>query len=121
MADYLGTNVYDKGLEYLANGNELHICSAQPANYAGLAAVDLGVKTSPTIGSPEAAVSGRKVIISAVTDGSVTGDGTAAYYALVYTTGSELLAAADLNAGQVVASGNTFTLTAITITLPAPA
>lgn len=122
MADYLHSDVMDNGLVTLTNATStvLHICSAQPANYAGIAAVTLGNKTSPSVGSPGARTpNGRKVTIAAVTTGgSVTANGTAGFFA--FADGTRLLAAGDLAATQVVTIGNTFTLAAIDVGMADP-
>ena len=86
-----------------------HICSAQPTSFANVASVTLGNKSSPSIGSPTDATSGRKVVLSQITGGSITADGTASHYAVV--DGSRLLVANALSAGQVVTNGNTFSTT----------
>lgn len=125
MVAFLSDNILDNGLQYITtNGGALHICSAQPATYTeATSTYTLGSKTSPTIGSPvDGATSGRRVIVSAITDGTVSGTGTASHYAIVKTTATtELLAAEALSASQAVTSGNPFTLTSFSITLPDPA
>lgn len=120
---YLHDDILDNGLSELADANALHICSAEPATYAeATATYTLGVKTTPTVGAPEAGdVSGRKVVISAFSDGEVTDTDTATNWALVDTVGERLLAAGDLSASQAVTDGNSFSLTAFAITFPAPA
>lgn len=118
---FLNDDVLDGALDVLidATSKVLHICSSQPADFAAVAGVSLGTKTSPTVGTKaNGDVSGRKCTISAITDGSVTGTGTASHWALV--DGSRLLAAGALGASQGVTSGNAFTLTAIDIELPDP-
>lgn len=121
---FLSDNVLDSGVAYVdTNGETLHICSGAPSSYANVAAVTLGNKATPTIGVPEdGASSGRRVIISAITDGTVTGTGTASHWALVKDSAtSELLAWQTLSSNQAVTSGNSFTLDAISITIPDPA
>lgn len=122
MPATLSNNVYDSGLGYItANGSRLDICSAQPADYAGVAAVSLGNKTSLSVGSPQDGVSsGRRVVVAAITDGSVSGTGTAGFFAITNAT-DELIVAGPLAATQAVTSGNTFTLAAFNITIPDPA
>lgn len=122
MAAYINPNVYDNGLVTLTNatGKVLHITSSQPANYAGVAGVSLGTKSGPTVGSPAARTpSGRKVTISAISDGVVSATGTASHFALV--DGSLLLAAGPLSSSQAVTNGNPFSLAAIDIGIPDPA
>jgi hypothetical protein len=116
--EFISDEVFDQGLDYAdTNGTQIDICSAAPANYAGLAAVTLGNKTGLNTGVTEAgATDGRRVIVPAITDGSVTGTGTATHWAL--TDGSSILVATGpLSSSQAVTSGNTFTLDAISITI----
>lgn len=124
MAGYLNDRVYDNGLTVLdTEANILHICSSQPADYAGIAAVTLGNKalSAGGIGAPGARTpNGRKVTVAAITDGSVTGNGTATHWAIADSGNSRLLAANTLASSQVVTSGNPFTLGAFDIGIPAP-
>tara|TARA_Y100001951_G_scaffold102557_1_gene109412 strand:- start:80 stop:454 length:375 start_codon:yes stop_codon:yes gene_type:complete len=121
---YLNDLVLDNGLSYVnANGSRLDICSQEPANYTeATSTYTLGNKTSLTAGAPENGdSSGRKSVIPAITDGSVTGTGTASHWGYSKTSATAaLLAATSLSSSQAVTSGNTFTLGAIDITIPDP-
>lgn len=120
---YLGTNVYDQGLNYLdTNGTRLDICSQEPTTYAAATSTyTLGNKTSYNVGAPAAgSPNGRAVTCPAITDGTVTATGTASHWAITNAS-NELLAAGPLSASQAVTSGNTFTLAQFTIRIPAPA
>lgn len=111
----------DALLNYIdTNGEKLHICSAEPANYAGVAGVTLGNKTSPAIAAPsDRSPNGREIVVAAISDGSVTGTGTATHWCIVKDSAtSELLAAGALASSQGVSSGNTFTLTQFAIGVP---
>lgn len=116
---FLNDNVFDSGLSYITtNGNRIDICSQEPVTYAAATSTySLGNKTSMTMGSPtNGNVDGRKVIVPAVSGGTVTGTGTATHWAL--TNNSNLLiATGSLTTSQVVTNGNTFTLDAIDITI----
>ncbi len=118
----IGDRVLDNGLTILnTEANQLDICSAEPAVYADVATYTLGNKTAPTISVPaDATAGGREVTVSAITDGSVTATGTAAFFCLTDTVNLRLLAATALSATQAVTSGNIFTLTALTIGIPDP-
>ena len=123
MAAQLHNDVYDNGLSHLpANVDELHILSQDPgvATFANIASYTLGNKSNPTIGSPVDHTTGRKVTVSSISDGSVTGTGTASHFALVDSVNSEILATQALSSGQAVTSGNTFTLTELYVAFPAP-
>jgi hypothetical protein len=123
MANVVGDYVLDNGLTVIDTlADVIHIVSADPANYAGVAAVSLGNKAfapgaasgSPAAGSPN----GRKISTTAFTDGDVTGDGTATGWAIVDSVNARLLANGDLDAPEVVTTGNTFGLPSFDITLP---
>lgn len=121
---YLNDTVLDNGLQYIVdNGVRLDVCSQEPANYTeATSTYTLGNKagltpTGPANGSP----SGRAVTIPAITDGSITGTGTASHWAFSKTSATAaLLAAQSLASSQAVTNGNTFSLDAITITIPDP-
>lgn len=116
---YINDAAYDAALAYIiTNGTRLELCSAEPANYAGIAAVALGNKTSLAIGAAaNGAVSGRRVTVAAITNGSVTANGTATHWA-IHNGSNTLVASGSLSASQVVTSGNTFTNAAFDITIP---
>lgn len=112
----------DAALNYLdTNVTQLLICNALPATYAEAnGAMKLGVKASPSISTAtDDGTTGRKITISAITDGTVTASGTASHVALC--SSDTLLAAYPLNAGVAVTSGHQFTLTEHDINLPDPA
>ena len=120
----LNDRVYDNGLTVLdTEASHLYICSQEPTTYAQASSTyALGVKATPTVSAPGARTpNGRKVTVSAITDGTVSATGTATHYALVDSTNSRLLATAALSSSQAVTSGNTFTLTSFDIGIPAPA
>ena len=118
----LDNRVFDNGLTVLdTEANALHITSAEATSFANVAAVTLGNSTSLSIGAPaDRAGGGREVVVAAITDGSVTGTGTATHYAIVDTVNSRLLATSTLTASQSVTSGNTFTLSSVAIGIPDP-
>tara|TARA_B100000768_G_scaffold91864_1_gene85962 strand:+ start:8389 stop:8763 length:375 start_codon:yes stop_codon:yes gene_type:complete len=123
MAAFLDNAVFDQGLDTLDNdANKIVITSQQATTFAEAnVTYALGDSTSLSIGPPsDRAGGGREVTIAAITDGSVTGTGTASHYALLNTTGSVLLAANTLTNGQAVTNGNTFTLGSFTVGIPDP-
>jgi len=120
----LYNEVLDPALAILdTTGDRLDICSTEPTTYTeAITTYTLGNKTSLSIGAPEeGTTSGRMVTVAAITDGSVTGTGTAAYWAIVDVSETALLATGSLSSSQAVTSGNTFTLAAFTIRIPDPA
>jgi len=124
MADVLHDDVLDNGLNALVNNTEkLYILKADPGlTWSNIATHGLGYKATPSIGSPaDRAGGGRKVTVAAITDGTVTDTETATHYALTDDSLTKILASGDLASGQVVTSGNVFTLAAFDIGIPDPA
>ena len=118
---YMNDDIRDDGLQIVTdNGNRLDICSAEPTTFAeATSTYTLGNKNGITIGNPQdRAPSGREVVMSAISDGTVTGTDTATHFAIVDTGNSRLLAVQALSASQAVTSGNTFTLTEVSIGIP---
>lgn len=120
----LNDRVFDNGLTVLdTEANAIHITSAEATTYAAATStLTLGNSTSLSIGAPQNRTGGgREVVVAAISDGSVTGTGTATHYAIVDTANSRLLATGSLTASQAVTSGNTFTLSSVSIGIPDPA
>jgi hypothetical protein len=120
----LNDRVFDNGLTVLdTEVNQIHITSQQAVSFVDATVTSsLGSTATVTIGAPQDRTGGgRQVVVSAVTDGAVSGTGTATHYALVDTVNSRLLAAGSLGIAQSVTSGNTFTLTSVTVGIPDPA
>lgn len=118
--EFIADVVFDSGLTYITtNASALHICSQAPTSYTeATTTYSLGSKSSPSVGSPEdGATSGRRVVVDAITDGTVSSNGTATHWALVYAGGTVLLAAGPLAGPDAVTTGNPFTVDAISITL----
>ena len=119
----LDNRVLDNGLTVLdTEANAIYVTSQQAVSYVDATATSaLGNSTSLSIGAPQdRAGGGREVVVAAITDGSVTGTGTATHYAIVDTINSRLLAAGSLSASQAVTTGNTFTLSSVSIGIPDP-
>jgi hypothetical protein len=125
MASVLADYILDNGLVILDTlATHIYICSAtDPTTYTeATSTFALGNKNfgagaafgAPAAGSPN----GRKVTSNAITDGNVTGTGTAAKWAVVDSVNSRLYCNGALSATQAVTSGNTFTLAAFDIRIP---
>jgi len=118
---FINDRVFDNGLTILdTEANRLDICSTEPATYAAATSTNsLGNKTGLSVGAPaDRSPTGRKVTVAAITDGGVTGTGTATHWAVTDTANSRLLATGALAASQAVTNGNTFTLAAFDIGIP---
>lgn len=120
----LADRVFDNGLTVLdTEANRIDITSQEATTYTeATSTYTLGNSTSLSIGAPaDRSGGGREVTAAAISDGSVTGTGTATHYAVVDTSNSRLLATGSLSASQSVTSGNTFNLASFTIGIPDPA
>ena len=120
---FLTDNALDSGLDYLTtNWDRMDICSAEPSTYTeATSTFTLGNKTAHSVGAAQAGdASGRKVLVAAVTDGTVSGTGSASHWGGSYVTGTELLAANSLAGAQGVSSGNTWTTPVFDIEFPDP-
>lgn len=118
---YLSDYVLDLALAELdTNANRLDINSTEPTTLLeATGTYSLGNKTALSVGAPaDRTPNGRKVTVAAITDGTVTASGTAAFWSIVDTVNSRLLATGSLSASQVVTSGNTFTTGAFDIGIP---
>lgn len=122
MASF-GDRVFDQALAVLdTEANVIHLTTQEATTYTeATSTYTVGNSTSLSIGAPaDRSGGGREVTVAAISDGSVTGNGTATHYALVDTSNSRLLATNDLSATQVVTSGNTWTLGSFAIGIPDP-
>ena len=114
----MNDEIFDQGLDYAdTNGTRLDICYTQePTTYTEATSTFTCGNDTVNTGATEAgAVDGRRVIIPAITAGSVTASQTAGWWALT-DAASILLATGALSSTQAVTSGNTFTLDAISLT-----
>ena len=119
----IADRVLDNGVTVLdTEANRVDVTSQEATTYAeATSTYTLGNSTSVTISAPaDRTGGGRKVTMSAISDGSVTGTGTATHYAIVDTSNSRLLVTGSLTASQSVTSGNTFSLEALDVGIPDP-
>jgi len=120
----LADRVFDNGLTVLeTDASRIDITSQEATTYAeATSTYTLGNSTSLSIAAPsDRTGGGREVVIAAISDGSVSGTGTATHYAIVDTSPPRLLATGSLSASQSVTSGNTFSIASFTIGIPDPA
>ena len=124
MANVVQDRVLDFGLNVLdTESTHIYITSADATTYTeAVSTYALGNKNfgaGAAFGSPAAAPpNGRKVSSAAITDGTVSGTGTAAKWAAVDSANSRLHANGTLAASQSVTSGNTFTLASFDVRIP---
>lgn len=120
ISDY----VLDAALSKLdLEANRIDITSQEVTDYTGATSTyTLGNSTSVSFGAPQNGdTSGRKTTCAAITDGTVTGSGTATHYAITDTSNTRLLCTGSLTTSQAVVSGNTFTVAAFDVEIPDPA
>ena len=85
MAKFIADAVMDVALNKLATCTRQTVCSGQPANFAGIAAVTLAQKTGLTSAAytlADGTTSGRKVTIAAASALTVATSGTATHVSL---------------------------------------
>ena len=114
----LNDRVFDNGLSVLdTEANKILLTSQEATTYAEAnATYALGNSTSLSIAAPsDKSGGGREVVVAAISDGSITGTGSATHYAIVDTSNSRLLATSSLSSSQSV------TLASFTIGIPDPA
>lgn len=115
---FISDEVFDAGLDYAdTNGDSLTITSTDPGGvYATVTANALAVEVVNTGATTDGVVDGRRVVVPAITAGSITATGTASHWALTDGT-AVVIASGALTATQAVTSGNSFTLDAISVTI----
>lgn len=126
MARATPDDVLDAFLEEIALADTLYICSDQPANFAGIAAVALAdVALTPGAGSGDFTkangdVSGRKLTITQQDDMPIDATGEADHVVLALAASSRMLYV-TVCAAQNLTSGGTVTNPAWDIELADPA
>lgn len=115
MAKSIHNDVLDAALDELATAVKITVCSGEPANFAGIAAVALAeVTVTAGDGNGDYAIadgdaSGRKVTVTAQSAVPIDSSGTATHIA--YDDGTTLQAVTTCTS-QVLTSGGTVTIPA---------
>lgn len=114
------TAVLDVALNAIKNGAiRLIFCSADPTNYAGIAAVTLVTKTIASTDMTAADdASGRKLTVAAFTGMTPSSNGTVTY--AVLTDNSSILYAGTTVTSQAVTTAQTWNSPAFKINIPDP-
>lgn len=125
MAKATPDAVLDLPLTEIATGTVQHVCSAEPANYAGIAAVSLADVTL-TAGDgagdfviADGDVSGRKVTVGAQTAVPIDASGDATHVVIADVAGTQLLQVTTCTT-QTLTSGGTVDVGAYAITFSDP-
>ncbi len=120
MAKAVDDTVLDGAWNIFDNATRQVVCSGQPANFAGIAAVNLAQVTM-TAGTDfvkaDGTTSGRKVTVAAKSAVAVTATGTATHISL--DDGTTLLYVTTCTS-QALTSGNTMNIPTWSATIPAP-
>lgn len=114
---YLNDEIFDQGLDYGdAQIVRVHLVSTDPGStYATVTANQIGYSVVNP-GAPVDATSGRKIVIPAVSNGTVDGTGTATHWALT-DNAAIVYASGALSSSQALDAGNEFSLDAITLNI----
>jgi hypothetical protein len=88
----------------------LHITSAEAVNFSSVTSLTLGNTSTFSASAPATNGVTREITIAPISDGVVTGTGTATHYAIVDASNSRLFATGALAQPQVVTQGNIFSL-----------
>lgn len=113
----------DAALDWYALSTVLHVCSAQPANYAGIAAVSLGsvVVDAADFTKANGDVSGRKLTVGAQTIAAATASNAGtSLHAVLASTGDSTLRYITTIANQAVTAGNPLSVSAWDIEIGDP-
>lgn len=122
MAKQAPDATIDSMFDYIDLCDRMTVCSAEPANFAGIAAVTLAtVNMTPNTDYTKANgdTSGRKVTMAAKNGVAVTATGTATHIALWLSTDSTLRYV-TLCTSQSLTSGNTVNIPAWKIEVADP-
>lgn len=114
MAKQAPDATIDSMFDFVDLCDRQYVCSAEPANFAGIAAVTLATATmTPNTDYAKANgdTSGRKVTMAAKNGVAVTGTGSATHLALGLTTDSTLRYVTTCTA-QTLTAGNTVNIPA---------
>ena len=119
MTKLLDNTVLDAPEAIIDNCTAIHVCSAAPANHAGIAAVSLADVTvdSSDFTPGDNDTTGRKVTVTAQNGVTVDSTGTATH--LAGTDGSTLLFVTEVTS-QGLTSGNTVNIPSFAIRFPDP-
>lgn len=119
--------VYDASLNVVKSGATMAVfCSAAPANYAGVAAVALVVKTGLTSSNytgPADDTSGRKLTVNAITGMTPASNGTVTYMCLTNgttTSNGSVLYGCTTTTSQAVTTSQSWDSPAIKINFQDP-
>ena len=120
MSKSVANDVLDAALTEIATSTTLTVCSAEPANYAGIAAVTLASVTvaGADFTIADGTTSGRKTTVAEQAGVSISASGDATHVALDDGTRLQYVTTAPL---QGLTSGGTVTVAQWSVELQDPA
>ena len=120
MAKAVSDDVLDAALTEIATSTTQTVCSAEPANYAGIAAVTLAASTvaGGDFTIADGTTSGRKTTVAEQAAVSITASGDATHVALDDGTTLQYVTTAPT---QTLTSGGTVTVAQWSVELQDPA
>jgi hypothetical protein len=113
---------FDAAFDYLDQSTVMHVCSAEPANYAGIAAVSLADVTmvaDTDFTKADGDTNGRKCTVAAKSAVPVDATGTATHVALARVADSTLRYVTTCTS-QALTSGNTVNIPAWKVEIADP-
>lgn len=122
MAKQAADATLDSLFDYIDQSTAMVVCSAEPANFAGVAAVTLATASmtpDSDYTKADAAGGGRQITVAAKAAVPITNSGTATHIALVRATDSTLRYVTTC-ASQALAAGNTVNIPTWTISIGDP-
>lgn len=107
---FFSDDLLDAQLAELAQGDRVHLCSAEPASFAAIADLSLGATDMSWTAPADRTGGGRQATGTPAAGAAYAASGTAAFYAVVDTVNSRLLIANALSASQAVTAGQAIDL-----------
>lgn len=111
----ISTEALDAGLNVVRAATTLHVCSSEPATFAGVSTASLGSRpvTNGAVGNRTGG--GREFTSTPGTAANYGASGTASHYALV--DGTRLLATGALTATKAVNSGDAIDIDPVVVAI----
>lgn len=122
MAKVAPDATIDAMFDYIDQSNIQHVCSGQPANYAGIAAVslaDVAMTPDTDFTKADGDTNGRKVTVAAKSAVPVDASGTATHIVLARSSDSTIRYITTCTS-QALTSGNTVNIPAWDIEVADP-
>jgi hypothetical protein len=122
MGKFAPDIVLDAPADVIDQANIMYLCSAQPANYAGIAAValaDVAMTPNTDFTKADGDTNGRKVTVAAKNTVTVDTSGTGNHVVLA-STGDSTLRYVTTSNSQAVTAGNTVNFPAWDIEIADP-